>query len=55
MYGIRLKQLIVDEHEIKIKRTFTWTDSKTVWHWLHVSDNKRTMFVATRVADILDS
>ena len=30
MCGTRLKQLIVDEHDIDIERTFFWTDSTTV-------------------------
>ena len=34
-YGTRLKQLIVDEHEVEIERTFFWTDSTTVLQSLH--------------------
>ena len=30
MYGTRLKQVIVDEHDVEIERTFFWTDSATV-------------------------
>ena len=30
MYGTRLKQLIVDEHDVEIEGTFFWTNSTTV-------------------------
>ena len=55
MYGTRLKQLIVDEHDIQVERTFFWTDSTTVLQWLHGADKKQPVFVANRVAEILDS
>ena len=40
MYGTRLKQLIVDEHDVEIERTLFWTDSTTVLQWLHEADKK---------------
>ena len=40
MYGTRLNQLIVDEHDVEIARTFFWTDSTTVRQWLHGADKK---------------
>ena len=55
MYGTRLKQLIVDEHDVEIERTFFWTDSTTVLQWLHGADKKQPVFVANRVAETLDS
>ena len=55
MYGTRLKQLIVDEHDVETERTFFWTDSTTVLQWLNGSDKKQAVFVANRVAEILDS
>ena len=55
MYGTRLKQLIVDEHDVEIERTFFWTDSTTVLQWLHGAGKKQPVFVANRVAEILDS
>ena len=55
LYGTRLKQLIVDEHDVEIERTFFWTESTTVWQWLHGADKKQPVFVANRVAEILDS
>ena len=41
MYGNRLKQLIVDEHDVEIERTIFWTDSTTVLQWLHGADKKQ--------------
>ena len=55
MYGTRLKQLIVVEQDSEIERTFFWTDSTTVLQWLHGADKKLPVFVANRVAEILDS
>ena len=54
MYETRLKQLIVDEHDIEIGRTFFWTDSTTGLQKLLGADNKQPVFVANRVAVILD-
>ena len=55
MHGPRLKQLIVDEHDVEIERTFFWTDSTFVSQRLHGADKKQPVFVANRVAEILDS
>ena len=54
MYGTRLKQLIVDEHDVEIERTFFWTDSTTVLQQMHGAHKKQPLFVANRVAEILD-
>ena len=54
-YGTRLKQLIVDEHDVEIERTFFWPDSTNVLQWLHGADKKQPVFAANRVAEILDS
>ena len=41
MYGTRLKQLIVDEHDVENTTNFLfWTDSTTVL-WLHGADKKQ--------------
>ena len=55
MYETRLKQLIVDEHDVEIERTLFWTDSTTVLQWLHIADKRQSVFVASRVAEVLDS
>ena len=41
MYGARLKQMIVDEHDIGLYRFF-WTESTTVLQWLHDADKETT-------------
>ena len=55
LHRTRLEQLIVDEHDSGIERTFFWTDSTTVLQWLQGADKKQPEFVANRVAEILDS
>ena len=55
LYETRLKQLIVDEHDVEIERTFFWTDSTTGLQRLHGADQKQPVFVPNRVAEIHDS
>ena len=55
MYGTRLKKLIIDEHDIEIERIFFWTYSTTNLQWLREADTKQPVFVANRVAEMLDS
>ena len=54
MYGSRLRHLIVDKHDIRIERTFLWTDSTTVLQWLHGAVKKQLVFEANRVAEVLE-
>ena len=53
--AVRLKEQIVKEHETKIHSCNFWTDSTTVLQWIHSSHRKQQVFVANRVADILDT
>ena len=53
--AVRLKEHIVKEHESKIRSCNLWTESTTVLQWIHSSHRKQQMFVANRVAEILDS
>ena len=55
MYGTRLKQSIVDHHDIELKQTLFLTDSTTLLQWLHEADKKQSVFIANRVAEILES
>ena len=53
--AVRLKEQIVKEHESKIHNCNFWTDSTTVLQWIHSSHRKQQVFVANRVAEILDT
>ena len=51
----RLNQMLVKEDERNSGRIFTWTDSTTVLQWIRKNDKKQPVFVANRVAAIVDS
>ena len=53
--AVRLKEQIVKEHETKIHNCNFWSDSTTVLQWIHSSHRKQQVFVANRVAEILDT
>ena len=53
--AVRLKEQIVKEHEMKIHSYSFWSDSTTVLQWIHSSHRKQQVFVANRVAEILDT
>ena len=53
--AVRLKEQIVKEHEMKINSCSFWSDATTVLQWIHSSHRKQQVFVANRVAEILDT
>ena len=53
--AVRLKEQILKEHETKIHSCNIWSDSTTVLQWIHSSHRKQQVFVANRVAEILDT
>ena len=55
LYGSRIKQTIEKEHDIKFSEVFMWSDSTTVLQWLRSADQKHPVFIANRVAEILDT
>ena len=54
VFGVRLREPILEEHDFEVIGIIHWTDSTTVLHWLHASNNKQLVFVANRVAEILE-
>ena len=55
VFGVRLRELILEEHDIEVDRIICWTYSTTALQWLHASNNKQLVFVANRVAEILEN
>ena len=53
--AVRLKEQMVKENEMKINSCSFWSDSATVLQWIHCSHRKQQVFVANRVAEILDT
>ena len=51
----RLKQMLLKEHECNFGGIFMWTDLRTVLQWIRNIDKKQQIFVANRVAEIMDS
>ena len=53
--AVRLKEQIVKEHEMKINSCSFWPDSISVLQWIHSSHRNQQVFVANRMAEILDT
>ena len=53
--GVRLKEQIVKEHELKIHSSNFWADSTTVLQWIRSSRRKQQLFVANRATEILNT
>ena len=53
--GVRLKEQIVKEHKMRIQCCSFWLDSTTVLQWIHSSHRRQQVFMANRVAEILDT
>ena len=51
----RLKDQTVKAHEMKINNRSFWSESTTVLPRIHISHRKQQVFVANRVAEILDT
>ena len=55
LLGSRISKFICREHRITLSRTLFWTDSSTVLQWIYGSANRQQIFVANRVAEILET
>ena len=55
LYSVRMRKLIVEEHDLVIDTVTHWADSITILQWLHSADRKWNVFVANRAAEILEA
>ena len=55
LYSVRLRKLIVEEHDLLIDSVTHWTDSITELQWLHSADRRQNVFVANRAAEFLEA
>ena len=55
LYSVRLRKLIIQEHDLPINGVTHWTDSVTVLQWLNSANKKQNVFVANRAAEILEN
>lgn len=55
LIGSRFANNIIDNHTIRIKNKYFWSDSKTVISWLKHSNKKYHQFVALRIGEILET
>ena len=53
--AVRLKEQIVKEHKMKIQGCSFWPDPTTVLQWIQSSHRKQQVFLANRLAEILDT
>ena len=55
LYSVRLRKLIVEEHDLLIDSVTHWTDSITVLQRLDSADRRQNVFVANSAAEILEA
>ena len=55
LHAARIKSSVQEEHNLNFAETYMRSDSKTVLQWLKTSDKKHPIFVANRVAEILEN
>ncbi|XP_044761992.1 uncharacterized protein LOC123319195 [Coccinella septempunctata] len=55
LMGSRLKKMLIKTLEIKIDKTYLWTDSTTVLHWIKNDGSKLGQFESHRVGEIQES
>ncbi|XP_060801917.1 uncharacterized protein LOC132902105 [Amyelois transitella] len=55
LLGCRLADTIKSEHRFKVDKTFYWTDSTTVLHWIRNENKKYKPFIANRLGEICNT
>lgn len=53
--GVRLKEAVVNSHDVKPSSVTFWSDSKTVVQWVRSDARRYKQFVAHRITEILQS
>ena len=54
VYGDQLAQFIKEEQDIDFAESIFWSDSTTVLYWLRTPEMRHRIFIANRLAKILD-
>ena len=54
VYGAQLAQFIKEQQDLETGNYFFWSDSTTVLHWLRTPEMRHRIFVANKLAKILD-
>ena len=54
VYAAQLAQFVTKEHDIHINEKVFWSDSRTVLYWLRTPEIRHRVFVANRLAKIID-
>lgn len=52
--GVRLMRTLRHELDLPLENTFLWSDSTTVLQWIKSTSSKLPVFIANRVAEILE-
>ncbi|XP_075256602.1 uncharacterized protein LOC142349074 [Convolutriloba macropyga] len=54
VYGAQLAQFVKEEQDIHFAESIFWSDSTTVLYWLPIPEMRHKIFIANRLAKILD-
>ena len=54
VYGAQLAQFVKEEPDIDFAKSIFWSDSTTVLYWLLTPEMRQRIFIANRLAEILD-
>ncbi|XP_045028397.1 uncharacterized protein LOC123471281 [Daphnia magna] len=55
LLAVRLANYLLEEMTLPLSNVFFWVDAMTVVRWIHASHRRYNVFVANRIAEILDS